>query len=72
MPCTNIYDRQSDDYKESVLPASVSKRIAVEAGHGDFWYKYVGLMEQSSHKIPLANLHQARFYLNTSASQLIK
>jgi len=43
MPCTNIYDRQDDAYKESVLPAAVSKRIAVEAGQGDFWYKYTGL-----------------------------
>ncbi len=43
MPCTNIFDAQSDDYKESVLPASVTKRIAVEAGQGDFWHKYVGL-----------------------------
>ncbi len=43
MPCTNIYDRQSDEYKESVLPSNVAKRIAVEAGQGDFWYKYVGL-----------------------------
>ena len=43
MPCTNIYDTQDDAYKESVLPSSVTKRIAVEAGQGDFWYKYVGL-----------------------------
>jgi transketolase len=43
MPCTNIYDKQDDAYKESVLPVAVSKRIAVEAGQGDFWYKYVGL-----------------------------
>jgi len=43
MPCTNIYDTQSSEYKESVLPASVNKRIAIEAGQGDFWYKYVGL-----------------------------
>jgi len=43
MPCSNIYDSQDANYKESVLPAAVSKRIAVEAGQGDFWYKYVGL-----------------------------
>ena len=43
MPCTNIYDTQDVVYKESVLPADVTKRIAVEAGQGDFWYKYVGL-----------------------------
>jgi len=43
MPCTNVYDQQDDAYKESVLPSSVTNRIAVEAGQGDFWYKYVGL-----------------------------
>jgi transketolase len=43
MPCTNVYDKQDKAYKESVLPSSVTKRIAVEAGHGDFWFKYVGL-----------------------------
>jgi transketolase len=43
MPCTNIYDTTDDAYKESVLPSSVTKRIAVESGQGDFWYKYVGL-----------------------------
>ncbi|MCF6319182.1 MAG: transketolase [Proteobacteria bacterium] len=43
MPCTNIYDAQDNAYKESVLPSSVTARIAVEAGQGDFWYKYTGL-----------------------------
>ena len=42
MPCTNIFDRQAADYKAAVLPQGV-KRIAIEAGHPDFWYKYVGL-----------------------------
>ena len=43
MPSTDVFDQQDDAYKESVLPASVSKRIAVEAGVSDYWYKYVGL-----------------------------
>lgn len=43
MPCTNIYDTQDAAYKESVLPRSVTARIAVESGQGDFWYKYTGL-----------------------------
>ncbi len=43
MPSTNIFDAQDAAYKESVLPASVTKRVAVEAAHTDFWYKYVGL-----------------------------
>lgn len=43
MPCTDEFDRQSVEYKESVLPSSVTKRVAVEAGIADYWYKYVGL-----------------------------
>ncbi|MGB1262666.1 MAG: transketolase [Cognaticolwellia sp.] len=42
MPSTNIFDAQDNDYKESVLPATVTKRVAIEAAHTDFWYKYVG------------------------------
>ena len=42
MPCTNVFDRQSDDYKASVLGAC-KKRLAIEAAHPDFWRKYVGL-----------------------------
>ncbi|MCE1238708.1 MAG: transketolase [Azonexaceae bacterium] len=42
MPCTNVFDRQSADYKASVLGAC-KKRIAIEAAHPDFWRKYVGL-----------------------------
>lgn len=43
MPCTDLFDAQDDSYKESVLPAAVSKRMALEAGIEDYWYKYVGL-----------------------------
>ncbi|MBQ4813034.1 transketolase [Pseudoalteromonas luteoviolacea] len=43
MPSTDVFDAQSADYKESVLPAAVTRRVAVEAGIEDFWYKYVGL-----------------------------
>ncbi|OBW90916.1 transketolase [Gallibacterium salpingitidis] len=43
MPSTNVFDKQDEAYKESVLPSSVTKRVAVEAGISDFWYKYVGL-----------------------------
>ncbi|MEY3038733.1 MAG: hypothetical protein RL143_1300, partial [Pseudomonadota bacterium] len=42
MPSTNRFDSQSAEYKESVLPAAVTARVAVEAGIADFWYKYVG------------------------------
>ena len=42
MPCTNLYDRQDQAYKDSVLPKGM-KRVAVEAGITGFWHKYVGL-----------------------------
>lgn len=42
MPCTSRFDRQPAEYRESVLPASATKRVAVEAGVTEFWYKYVG------------------------------
>ena len=43
MPSTDVFDQQEDDYKESVLPATVSNRLAIEAGVSNYWYKYVGL-----------------------------
>ncbi len=43
MPSTNHFDRQPAEWRESVLPASCRKRVAVEAGVTDFWRKYVGL-----------------------------
>ncbi|PTQ11061.1 transketolase [Vibrio splendidus] len=42
MPATDAFDKQDAEYRESVLPADVTVRIAVEAGIADFWYKYVG------------------------------
>ncbi|WP_440875666.1 transketolase [Thalassotalea sp. PLHSN55] len=42
MPSTNTFDAQSAEYKESVLPSSITKRVAIEAAHVDFWCKYVG------------------------------
>jgi transketolase len=43
IPCTDAFDAQSAEYKESVLPSAVTKRVAVEAGIADYWYKYAGL-----------------------------
>ncbi|MBA4142289.1 MAG: transketolase [Nitrosospira sp.] len=42
MPCTSLFDRQDQDYKDSVLPRGIA-RVAVEAGVTDYWRKYVGL-----------------------------
>jgi len=43
MPCTELFDSQEAGYRETVLPSDVLARVAVEAGHRDFWHKYVGL-----------------------------
>jgi len=42
MPCWTLFDNQSDEYRESVLPGSVKARVAVEAGVDLGWHKYVG------------------------------
>ena len=42
MPSTSVFDRQSEDYRKSVLPPGMP-RVAVEAGATDYWRKYVGL-----------------------------
>jgi transketolase len=42
MPSTSVFDRQDADYRNSVLPGALPK-VAVEAGVGDYWRKYVGL-----------------------------
>jgi len=42
MPCTSVFDRQDQSYREAVLPRGVP-RVAIEAGVTDYWRKYVGL-----------------------------
>ncbi|MDP2246272.1 transketolase [Pseudomonas sp.] len=43
MPSTSVFDAQDAGYKQQVLPVQVAARIAIEAAHADYWYKYVGL-----------------------------
>ncbi|MBT3144617.1 transketolase [Neptunomonas phycophila] len=43
MPETTLFASQDAEYRESVLPAAVKARVAVEALHADYWYKFVGL-----------------------------
>lgn len=63
MPCTSLFDAQNAAYKESVLPRHL-KRVAIEAGSRDYWYKYVGLdgaiigMETFGESAPAAELYQ--------------
>ena len=43
MPCAEVFEAQEAGYREAVMPSDMLARVAVEAGHTDFWYKYVGL-----------------------------
>ena len=43
IPCAEVFDAQSAEYKESVLPRAVRARLAIEAAAADWWSKYVGL-----------------------------
>ncbi|MFT6791767.1 MAG: transketolase [Cellvibrionaceae bacterium] len=43
MPCAEIFSSQDADYRQSVLPLEVTARVAIEAGHEDYWYKFVGI-----------------------------
>ena len=42
MPCTDVFDAQDAAYRESVLPAAVTARVAIEAGVTETWWRYVG------------------------------
>lgn len=46
MPSSTTFERQSDSYKETVLPMAVTRRVAVEAGVREPWWRYVGLRGQ--------------------------
>jgi transketolase len=43
MPCAEVFAVQPDHYQQQVLPKDRRVRVAVEAGHGDYWRKWVGL-----------------------------
>jgi transketolase len=42
MPSTSLFDLQSDEYKESIIPSDVKSVLAIETAHVDYWHKYVG------------------------------
>src|SRR5207237_502091 len=64
MPCFERFDRQPEKYREEVLPSVRRKRIAIEAGVPDTWYKYVGLDGK------VLGLH--RFGLSAPGPQVMK
>lgn len=43
MPSTELFDAQTDSYKEAILPQAVRRRVAIEMAASQPWYKYVGL-----------------------------
>ncbi|MBA2431185.1 MAG: transketolase [Chthoniobacterales bacterium] len=64
MPCFERFERESAEYKEEVLPASCRRRVAIEAGVPDAWYRYVGLDGK------VIGLH--RFGLSAPGDQVMK
>ncbi len=74
MPCCEIFLAQDDAYKEQVLPSSVRKRIAVEAGAKHTWYQYVGLdgvvigMDSFGESAPAADLFK---YFNITSEAVV-
>ena len=64
MPCFERFERQTAEYREEVLPASCRRRVAIEAGVTDLWYRYVGLDGK------VIGLH--RFGLSAPGDQVMK
>jgi transketolase len=64
MPCFERFERQSEEYREEVLPKSCRRRVAIEAGVPDTWFKYVGLDGK------VIGLH--RFGLSGPGAQVMK
>ena len=64
MPCSDVFDRQDQSYRESVLPSQCRARVAVEAGRSSLWYKYIGLdgktvcMDEFGASAPAAKLFE--------------
>lgn len=72
MPCAEEFVKQSAEYKESVLPVAIRARVAVEAAHVDYWWKFVGLdgkvigMTTFGESAPAKDLYQ-HFGITTEA-----
>ena len=43
MPCCELFFAQDEDYREQVLPSNIRQRVAIEAAHPDYWFRFVGL-----------------------------
>ena len=78
MPCIELFEEQSEEYKESVLPAAVEKRLAIEAGVSMPWYKYVGAkgkilgIDHFGASAPAKKLFEAFGFTTEKALELLK
>lgn len=78
MPSTTVFDQQDPAYKESVLPAKIEARVAVEAGAADFWYKYVGLqgkvigLNRYGESAPYKDVYQALGITTEAVEKAVK
>ncbi|MGA1206088.1 MAG: transketolase-like TK C-terminal-containing protein, partial [Opitutales bacterium] len=64
MPSCEVFDRQDEAYRESVLPSSCTARVAIEAGVTGLWHKYTGLQGK--------NVGIDRFGLSAPGSQVME
>lgn len=62
MPCVKLYKAQSESYRESVLPSSVTRRVAIEAGVSDYWYQFASKVigiDRFGYSAPYQEVYQA-------------
>jgi len=77
MPSTTVFDRQPAAYRDAVLPKGI-RRVAVEAGIGDFWRKYVGLdgavlgIDRFGESAPAGELFEYFGFTAENLAQLVK
>ncbi|MEF2143936.1 MAG: transketolase [Desulfovibrionaceae bacterium] len=78
MPSMTLFEQQSKEYKDSVLLPQVSRRVAVEAGRPELWYRYVGMdglvkgIDHFGHSAPYQKLEQEYGFTADALAQLIK
>lgn len=78
MPCMEIFNRQSEEYRESVLPKAVEKRVAIEAGSGFGWGRYVGfkgacvVMEDFGASAPADRLFEHFGFTTDHVAELVR
>ena len=70
MPCAEEFMKQDAAYREAVLPAHIRARVAVEAAHVDYWWKFVGLDGKVIGMTTWVSQHQQKTCSNSSVLQL--